>query len=93
MEKNYWFRRKKYGYGWYPASWQGWLVLGVYTGGLVSIFLKIDGGSHSVSDSLIEFFLPLIGLTLVLLIITFVTGEKPRLQWGGDKEDEQKNPH
>ena len=25
-----WFKAKKYGYGWYPATWQGWLVILVY---------------------------------------------------------------
>lgn len=90
MEKNYWFRRKKYGWGWVPASWQGYLVLGVYTGGLISIFLKADSQSYSVSESLTIFFLPLVGLTIILLIITVITGEKSRLGQSGDK-DKRKN--
>ncbi len=23
----YWFKAKNYGWGWYPATWQGWLIL------------------------------------------------------------------
>lgn len=26
MEKQYWFKPKKLGYGMYPCTWQGWLV-------------------------------------------------------------------
>lgn len=87
--KQYWFVRKRYGWGWVPARWQGWAVLGAYTGGLVSIFWNIDNRSHSVSNTLINFFLPLVGITVILLIITYLTGEKPRWQWGEppDKKD------
>ena len=26
-EKKLWFRAKCYGWGWYPCSWEGWLVI------------------------------------------------------------------
>ena len=26
----YWFKRKLYGWGWTPATWQGWFAIGVY---------------------------------------------------------------
>ncbi len=26
-DKKYWFKAKKYGRGWTPSSWRGWLVL------------------------------------------------------------------
>jgi hypothetical protein len=30
-ESGYWFRAKRYGWGWgLPAKWQGWLILAVY---------------------------------------------------------------
>lgn len=45
MKNNYWFRKKKYGWGWVPNSWQGWLVIflwtasfGLTTGNLVSMY-------------------------------------------------------
>lgn len=84
MEKNkrYWFVRKTYGYGWVPGTWEGWLVLGIYTGGMVSIFNKLDSQSHSGSDTLIAFFVPAVLLTVALLLISVIKGEKPRWQWG-----------
>lgn len=33
-EKKFWFKRKRYGYGWAPSTWQGWLVIAVYVVGI-----------------------------------------------------------
>jgi predicted GH43/DUF377 family glycosyl hydrolase len=27
QKRIFWFRAKEYGWGWYPATWEGWLVL------------------------------------------------------------------
>lgn len=79
---NYWFRTKRYGYGWVPSSWQGWLVLALYV--LLSLFsfILVDAHSHSEGEMLV-WFLPLFALlTLILLVITYKTGEKPQWRWG-----------
>ncbi len=34
--KRYWFRNKKRGIGWVPATWEGWLVLLTY---VVTVFV------------------------------------------------------
>lgn len=26
----YWFKKKKYGYGWFPGNWKGWAALVAY---------------------------------------------------------------
>ncbi len=79
---NYWFRAKKYGYGWTPASWQGWFVLALYIFLSVHAFIVIDAHNHSGSDTLINFVPRLVVYTLILLLITYTTGEKPRWRWG-----------
>lgn len=80
MEK-YWFKRKHYGWGWYPATWQGWLVTGVYLV-LVGLFaLTIDTDS-SPRELVFTFYLPLVLLSVTLIRICYITGEKPRWQWG-----------
>ncbi len=80
-----WFKRKKYGWGWTPATWQGWLVLAVYLVFIVRMFRHIDAQSHSGSDTLIGFFIPLIVSTAILLIVCYLTGESPRWQWGNEE--------
>jgi len=32
MRRDYWFRRRRFGLGWTPCSWQGWAVTFVYLG-------------------------------------------------------------
>jgi FtsH-binding integral membrane protein len=82
-----WFKRKTYGWGWTPSAWQGWAVLGIYTGALVTLVGRIDTESEPTQGTLAGFFLPLIGLTLILLVTTYLTGEKPRWQWGKDERE------
>ncbi|HUD04309.1 MAG TPA: hypothetical protein VMR73_02335, partial [Candidatus Paceibacterota bacterium] len=83
--KNYWFKAKRYGWGWYPTTWQGWLVMLVWVALAVGDFLRINAVTHSGSDTLIIFVPQLIVLMFVLVLICFATGEKPRWQWGGQE--------
>ncbi len=77
-----WFRAKRYGYGWYPSSWQGWAVLVMYLFAVTWDFLALDGQSHSVSDTLIGFFPHFYILTVFLIIICEAKGEKAKWRWG-----------
>ena len=85
--KKFWFRRKWYGWGWYPATWQGWFIILLYFTVLVLMFRKIDVVSHSASDTLIGFVVPVLVLTAALVFAAWLTGEKPRWQWGKRTED------
>jgi L-threonylcarbamoyladenylate synthase len=80
--KKLWFRRKTYGYGWTPVSWEGWAALAVYIALNVFAFLAVDAREHSASDTLINFAPRFLLLTLIFYIVAFCTGEKPRWQWG-----------
>lgn len=80
--KKLWFKRKAYGWGWTPATWQGWLVVLAYIVIVTKNFVRIDRVSHSVSDTLISFVPETIIATIILIIICYLTGEKPRWQWG-----------
>ena len=37
-----WFAAKRYGWGWYPVTWQGWGILGIYTGFVVYRAYALD---------------------------------------------------
>lgn len=81
----YWFKAKLYGWGWTPAKWQGWLVIALY---LLLVFIvtrsreeAIPGNPDSGSNFL-TFALPIIVLTVLLIVIAYKKGEKPRWQWG-----------
>jgi uncharacterized membrane protein YhaH (DUF805 family) len=81
-QNKYWFKRKLYGWGWTPARWQGWAVLVVWIAVNIFLFRRIDFASHSGSDTLISFTLPLLISVAVLIAICYKTGESPRWQWG-----------
>lgn len=80
--KKKWFKAKKYGWGWTPVSFEGWVLVTAYCIAIFYIFFKIDSSSHSVSDTLISFFPILVLLTAILMAISYKTGEKPHWQWG-----------
>ncbi|MEP7166392.1 MAG: hypothetical protein ABI758_00255 [Candidatus Woesebacteria bacterium] len=80
--KKLWFKRKTYGYGWTPASWQGWLVVAVFVLCTVWNFMRIDALSHSGSDTLLNFVPQTVVSAFVLVAICLFTGETPRWQWG-----------
>lgn len=75
MASMYWFRARRHGVGWTPSSWQGWTVLALYVGLLTHSFFQIEGQSHSVSDTLINFFPRFLIFTALLTIITYLKGE------------------
>jgi len=80
--EGYWFKAKLYGWGWTPATWQGWLVLVVYVTLIVADFARIEATSQSENDTLF-IFLPRMALfTILLVYISYKKGEKPRWQWG-----------
>lgn len=80
-----WFRAKTYGYGWTPATWEGWLVVFGFVALAVANFVRIDRASHSGSDTLITFVPQTFVLTALLILIAYKTGEKPGWRWGKKK--------
>lgn len=83
--RGYWFKAKLYGWGWIPATWQGWCVTALYCLLILSFVLvredDIPGNPDSGSNFL-TFGLPMIVLTILFISIIYKKGEKPRWQWG-----------
>ncbi len=75
-----WFRAKLYGYGWTPASWQGWLVLAIYLGGVIGLSVFMD--SLLTFWQVLAIVVSFIVQTVLLLIICVLTGERARWRWG-----------
>ena len=79
-----WFKAKRYGWGWTPCTWQGWLILAAFVALFTETFLVVDAHSHSGSDTLIAFVPLAFFYTFILILICYRTGEKPRRRWGGE---------
>lgn len=80
--KKIWFVRKRYGWGWTPATWEGWSVMLIYFILTVLLFRRANIASYSENDAQMSFLLPFILLTTLLLVVTYWRGESPRWQWG-----------
>jgi hypothetical protein len=66
-----WFTRK--GIIYWPASIVGWFILVITLAYAVYTFIDIDGRSHSVSDTLINFVFNLLLIGLIYTIIAYFT--------------------
>lgn len=85
--KKIWFKRKLYGWGWTPSTWQGWLVTLVYFILILILVFNIEesvpGNPDSGSNFLVLGF-PVLLLSLLFIFTAYKKGEKPRWQWGKD---------
>lgn len=86
--KHLWFKRKLYGWGWTPVTWQGWALTLLYVGLLFAFAFTIDETSSN-SEVAFTFVLPAILLTVAFIRIAYARGEKPRWQWGPKNHNEQ----
>ena len=87
MER-YWFKAKQYGYGWYPATWEGWVVMIVWFVAFVRLALVFANQVEDTGDPLnLVWFLPLVFIiTAALLWVCWLKGEPARWRWGNDKK-------
>ena len=77
-----WFRAKEYGYGWYPVTWQGWVVILGYFAVLVLLIYVFN---TNVEKFLYYYLGSVFIITAVLIYICYKTGEKPSWRWGKKK--------
>lgn len=83
--KHLWFKAKLFGWGWTPATWQGWITLIIY---LVLVFFISSQINESINTEkvIFTFILPLIILTAAFIILVVKKGEKPKWSWGLPKD-------
>ncbi len=68
--KTYWFARKTFGWGWTPASWQGWLVTACF---LAIVFLL--GRVFPPATHRFDYFGGIIAASALLLTVVVLKGE------------------
>ncbi len=85
---NYWFKRKLYGWGWVPATWQGFMVVFIYISVVLLLASSLNNDSPT-NEVVFVFVLPTILLTITLLRICYKKGEKPKWQWGRQDDTQQ----
>ncbi len=77
MPHPHWFKAKRYGYGWYPATWQGWLAM------LVWLLLFVGAYVRWNIETQTWWFVADVGVsTGALIVVSWYTGEEARWRWG-----------
>lgn len=83
----YWFKAKLFGWGWTPAKWQGWAIMIVFIGIIFWIASKMEAIVNPTKAEILNYLLQITILVLILIVICYVKGEKPRWQWGLPKSE------
>jgi len=74
----YWFKAKRYGWGWGPpVSWHGWVVLLAYV-----LLLALGSVLLVPARHLGWHFVYVTALSGVLIAICYAKGEPPKWRWG-----------
>ena len=85
MEKS-WFKAKKFGWGWYPITWQGFLLTMVFAAlyvlGIGAYSRILSENQNSILIATIILILYFILITKLMFIIYTKKGEKAKWNWG-----------
>ncbi|MDP2705666.1 MAG: hypothetical protein Q8O49_00450 [bacterium] len=79
--EGHWFKAKLYGWGWMPVKWQGWVTILVFIVLIILNSFRLDSDNPS-PEEVRGFISQTIILVLLLILICWKKGEKPRWQWG-----------
>ena len=86
---NYWFKRRRYGWGWVPITWQGWVALIAFIGIVIAAAaIQLPAKPEQPSeDELIRFLIIFTLAVLILVAICMAKGPAPHWRWGKKPSD------
>ena len=92
-KSRYWFKRRRYGWGWTPVTLAGWVTVLVYLTVVVgaAFYLLPEGSGAPSSLAITTFLLVMLAATFLAIGISYAKGPAPRWRWGaseGDNPDE-----
>lgn len=85
--KKLWFKNKTFGYGYTPASWEGWLIFAVY------ILIIIGALSNIVENDALAPVITILFFTGVFIWISKQHGEPLEAHFGKKKHAERTEAH
>jgi hypothetical protein len=84
QKQTYWFKRKEYGYGWMPATWQGWsVIVGFFVVLLAGTFIFEDIPRNTFSKELGLFAIVVAFAVAGVAWISLKKGPSPSWNWKG----------
>ena len=91
----FWYKRKRYGWGWVPVTWQAWVLLFVHIVFLLvmSRVLLQDVPPNTYQKE-VGIFLLLVALsTCVHICISYKKAPIPKWRWGSHPSDDPKRDY
>ena len=87
--KNYWFKRRRYGYGWFPVKWQGWLSVVVFLAAAIgTAFVVLPPKPQQPDAAQLSVFLGGLAIYVLAIIAVGITkGPVPHWRWGKKPTD------
>ncbi len=76
-----WFKARKYGWGWYPCSWEGWGVMGSVVA-FILVFALEAKRYLSSKEGMLLYVSAVFCVIGVFMIIAYKKGERPKFRWG-----------
>jgi len=77
----YWFRAKRYGWGWgLPLTWEGWLALAVFV-----VLVIASAVMFPPPRAFASYLICIAVLCVALLGVCWLKGEPARWRWGDDQ--------
>lgn len=81
MADKLWFRRKRYGWGWQPVSWEGWTAVTIVL--VIILILAANVMTFfETTNGMLLYYSIIVVLIGILIGLGFWKGEKPKWQWG-----------
>jgi hypothetical protein len=86
--KKYWMKRRRYGWGWVPTAWQGWLFVVLQVAVLLVAASQLPAKPSQPSvGQLVRLFI-IVGLVIAsLALVSSRTAPSPHWRWGKKDSD------
>lgn len=85
----YWYKRRRYGWGWAPVTWQGWSVVVACLGAIIVAAMVLLGDEpHNTWTADSWTFLGVAAIILCILLASgYARGPRPKWRWGTSPSD------
>lgn len=80
--EHFWFKRKVFGWGWVPATWQGWISLVIFLLIFIAIYVPFLSNGQIEARDVVVFLIEILAWFFALIGLCLITGEAPKWQWG-----------
>lgn len=89
--QNYWFKRRRYGYGWTPVTRQGWVTIFAFIiVALGGTYFIDEAPTNSLTTGSLIYLACLVASIAALFVIFWLKGPKPKWRWGSKPTDNPK---